>query len=177
MKPLWEHTRDLHHACEEHVVGAAMATGSPPVEWYADWLGALEAIHSVVDDDLPRILWRTDRVSADIIAGGIEPLRLDAAWNYVHAISNDAIARAGAAYVLTGAHLMGGEIMRRRLEGYPTSHLEWDDRPAAIAELKKMRENGEIAESARDCFKALLAVMDEILERRGTGATHGSDDI
>jgi hypothetical protein len=27
MKPLWEITRDLHHACEEHPVGAAMIAG------------------------------------------------------------------------------------------------------------------------------------------------------
>ena len=29
-KPLWEYTRDLHHACEAHIVGGAMATGNPP---------------------------------------------------------------------------------------------------------------------------------------------------
>ncbi len=69
---------------------------------------------------------------------------------------------AGAAYVLTGAHLMGGEIMRRRLVGYPTSHLEWPDRKAAISELMKFREREEIAQEARNCFQALLDIMDEI---------------
>jgi hypothetical protein len=69
---------------------------------------------------------------------------------------------AGAAYVLTGAHLMGGEIMRRRLAGFPTTHLEWDDRKAALAALQQYRHREDIAQEARDCFMALLAVMDEI---------------
>jgi heme oxygenase len=70
---------------------------------------------------------------------------------------------AGAAYVLTGAHLMGGEIMRRRLTGYPTTHLEWVDRQEALNELKPLRQRPDIAQSARDCFAALLAVMDEMI--------------
>ena len=64
--------------------------------------------------------------------------------------------------MLTGAHLMGGEIMRRRLEGYPTLHLEWDERKEAIAELQLLRTRGELGQEARDCFAALLSVMDEI---------------
>ena len=64
--------------------------------------------------------------------------------------------------LLTGAHLMGGEIMRRRLEGYPTRHLEWDDRKEALAVLQGYRTRDDITEEARDCFKALLAIMDEI---------------
>jgi hypothetical protein len=167
MKPLWEATRDLHHACEEHPVGSAMASGKPPMEWYADWLAALEGIHSIIDPDLPGVLWRSERLTADIINTGAEPLKLDVVKDYAHQLVADPEARAGAAYVLTGAHLMGGEIMRRRLDGYPTSHLEWDDRQAALAELKKMRECGELAEPARACFQALLDIMDEILEKRG----------
>ena len=69
---------------------------------------------------------------------------------------------AGAAYVLTGAHLMGGEIMRRRLEGFPTKHLEWDDRKEAIAILQQYRTRDDISEEAKDCFRALLTIMDEI---------------
>ena len=83
MKQLWEATRDLHHACEEHPVGAAMATGKPPVEWYADWLAALEAIHSVIDPDLPDTLWRTDRISSDIDQLGVEPLILQCVSDYL----------------------------------------------------------------------------------------------
>jgi hypothetical protein len=86
----------------------------------------------------------------------------NAAVRYVQSLTTD-VALAGAAYVLTGAHLMGGEIMRRRLSGYPTLHLEWDNRAIALMELKTLRNREDIAQSARDCFEALLAVMDEIL--------------
>jgi hypothetical protein len=166
MTPLWEYTRDLHHACEEHVVGAAMATGKPPMEWYLDWVHALEQIHQVVDADMPDLLWRADRLGEDTQSIEVEPLDLQATIDYVQRLLIDSNARAGAAYVLTGAHLMGGEIMRRRLQGYPTKHLEWDDRKAAIEELKKLREADGIADAARDCFHALLKIMDEISEKR-----------
>jgi hypothetical protein len=97
---------------------------------------------------------------------GIAPLDLNAVQSYTETLRDDPVARAGAAYVLTGAHLMGGEIMRRRLVDLPTEHLEWEDRQAALAELKVMRVNAELAGPARKCFEALLAIMDEILERR-----------
>jgi hypothetical protein len=82
---------------------------------------------------------------------------------------------AGAAYVLTGAHLMGGEVMRRRLDGYPTSHLEWDDRKAALAVLQDFRKQEDIVQEARDCFAALLAVMDEITRKEKMH--HGSNAV
>lgn len=76
-----------------------------------------------------------------------------------------AVESAGAGYVLTGAHLMGGEIMRRRLDGFPTKRLEWDDRKAALAVLQSMRGRDDLADAARACFSALLASMDEIHAR------------
>lgn len=162
MGPLWEATRDLHHACEAHPVGDAMAGGAPPVEWYTQWLQALCTIHSVVDPTLHSVLHRVERLEQDIAAMQIEVPRSNAAAQYAVSLGTDE-ELAGAAYVLTGAHLMGGEIMRRRLTGYPTTHLEWDNRTVALNELKTLRSRTDIAEPARACFAALLAVMDEIL--------------
>lgn len=159
--PLWEATRSLHHACEEHVVGKAMASGNPPVEWYAKWLEALAVIHLIIDDDLPECIRRTSRLDADIKSLGVSVPRPRAATQYAISLVTDA-ERAGAAYVLTGAHLMGGEVMRRRLENFPTNHLVWDDRKAALVELNKFRERDDIAEEAIACFRALLSIMDEI---------------
>lgn len=161
MGPLWEATRDLHHACEAHPVGAAMSSGNPPIHWYAQWLDALRTIHAVVDPTLPAVLHRVERVERDTASMQLQVPRNTAAIAYADSLKTDAEI-AGAAYVLTGAHLMGGEIMRRRLIGFPTAHLEWDDRKAALAELKTLRERGDIVEPARACFAALLAVMDEI---------------
>ncbi len=171
MRPLWEATRDLHHACEAHPVGAAMASGTPPMQWYADWLQAIRVIHDEIDFSLPKILRRSERLAQDVDATGMGTDPVDAAREYADSLDTpDKVA--GAAYVLTGAHLMGGEIMRRRLDGYPVSHLEWADRPAAIAELKSFRERPELAEQARQCFSALLKIMDQIKDRPRPTETH-----
>jgi len=160
-KPLWKETRDLHHACEQHAVGGAMATGKPPAIWYAAWLIALEQIHSIIDPHMPDLLNRTNRLIEDINTMQYELPLLEAAKVYTLSLTDEKKI-AGAAYVLTGAHLMGGEIMRRRLEGFPTKHLEWDDRKEAIAILQTYRTRDDITEEARDCFRALLTIMDEI---------------
>jgi hypothetical protein len=160
-KPLWEETRELHHACERHRVGGAMATGKPPAIWYAAWLVALNQIHSIIDPHMADCLNRTNRLIEDINTMQYELPLLEAAKVYTLSLTDEKKI-AGAAYVLTGAHLMGGEIMRRRLEGFPTKHLEWDDRKEAIAILQQYRTRDDIGEEAKDCFKALLTVMDEI---------------
>lgn len=161
--PLWEQTRDLHHACEAHPVGAAMASGTPPMQWYADWLGVLLTLHTAVDPHMSQQLRRVELLQQDIESCSASPWRLLSPDQYVQTLTNEQ-SIAGAAYVLTGAHLMGGEIMRRRLVGYPTAHLTWQDRPACIRELQIYRTRTDLTNGARACFAALLAAMDEILE-------------
>ena len=100
----------------------------------------------------------------DFVDMNTEMSALNAAYEYVNDLK-DAKKIDGAIYVLTGAHLMGGEIMRRRLEGFPTKHLEWSDRKKAIAILQEYRTRDDIGEEARDCFQALLKIMDEIRQR------------
>lgn len=161
---LWQQTRDLHHACEAHPVGAAMASGTPPRHWYAAWLDTLHQIHAAIDPHLPEAAHRAARVRADMDAMGFEIPHTEAAARYVETLTDER-AIAGAGYVLTGAHLMGGEIMRRRLDGFPTQHLEWDDRKAALAVLQGFRDRDDLVSAARACFGALLASMDEIHAR------------
>jgi hypothetical protein len=93
----------------------------------------------------------------------------DAATEYINQLDTQEKID-GAIYVLTGAHLMGGEIMRRRLEGFPTKHLEWEDRKAALTILQQYRLRDDIGEEARDCFAALLKIMDEIKEKYPNGS-------
>lgn len=161
---LWEATRDLHHACEQHPVGGVMAVGKPPLIWYRAWLQVLLQLHQVVDQHLPTTVHRVERIQRDIASLGINVPPVHAAAEYAATLTNVA-AITGAAYVLTGAHLMGGEIMRRRLEGYPTEHLLWDSRPEALKCLAELRESPDVTQPARDCFKALLDSMDEILRQ------------
>lgn len=165
-KPLWEYTRDLHHACEAHAVGGAMATGKPPRVWYLAWTVALYQIHEVLDRHCKDEIKRSAQLREDCIALTMElgselPAWSDRAKEYVDQLDTSEKID-GAIYVLTGAHLMGGEIMRRRLEGYPTKHLEWEDRKASLAILQEFRTRDDIGEEARDCFSALLSIMDEI---------------
>jgi heme oxygenase len=163
-KPLWESTRDLHHACEAHAIGESMATGHPPKIWYKAWIQALHQIHSAVDPHVDDYIKRVTQLDLDLADLEETVAPLAAATEYVATLDN-ALSIDGAAYVLTGAHLMGGEIMRRRFqghEGYPTSHLTWEDRPASLATLQTYRTRDDISEQARDCFQALLKIMDEI---------------
>jgi heme oxygenase len=163
-KPLWEYTRDLHHACEAHIVGGAMATGNPSRIWYAAWLKALHQIHSVLDNHCEQTISRSTEIKQDLDDMNIEIHDFNTATSYVDQLDNSKKID-GAIYVLTGAHLMGGEIMRRRLVDFPTKHLEWEDRKKAIAILQNYRTRDDIGDEARDCFMALLNIMDEILER------------
>lgn len=163
IKPLWESTRDLHHACEAHPVGGAMASGNPPRIWYKAWLMGLYQIHSSIDPNVSPYIGRTARILQDINDMGADPevpLSKSAA-DYVTRLSDEK-SIAGAAYVLTGAHLMGGEIMRRRLEGFPTAHLEWEDRKQALSVLQLYRTRDDVTKEARECFQVLLEIMDEI---------------
>jgi hypothetical protein len=162
-QPLWIATKDLHHACEQHRVGGAMATGSPPKEWYAKWLQALYQIHNVTDEFLPECVHRSSRIKEDLNSLAIETTNLKSATEYCNSLTKEKRI-AGASYVLTGAHLMGGEIMRRRLVDYPTKHLEWEDRKEALSVLGELRSRIDINEEARDCFYALIKIMDEIAE-------------
>jgi hypothetical protein len=172
-KPLWEYTRDLHHACEAHEVGGALATGKPPKIWYLAWVTALYQIHEELDKHCDDIL-RREYECLDDITQLILDLNKQAGWSDAatkYVVQLDTPEKIdGAIYVLTGAHLMGGEIMRRRLEGYPTKHLEWEDRKAALAILQQYRLRDDIGDEARACFSALLSIMDEIKEKFPNGS-------
>lgn len=157
---LWQETRDLHHACEKHTVGSAMASGSPPWQWYSDWLQALLDIHRVIDEQSNSATRRVERLEEDL-KNAFTPRDLTVAKNYANSLKTEQDI-AGATYVLLGAHLMGGEVMRRKLIIYPTSHLEWEDRKVALQELQKIKERTDIVEQAKNCFHALLSTMDEI---------------
>ena len=158
---LWENTRELHHACEAHPVGAAMASGEPSMEWYAGWLETLRVIHSTLDNHMPKSAHRVSELEQDLKACGFFVSTPASAKKYAESLkTQDELD--GAAYVLTGAHLMGGEIMRRRLVGYPTNHLLWEDRKETLNYLLSLRDREELTQTSINCFQALLDSMDEI---------------
>lgn len=157
---LWDNTREWHHKCEGHPVGAAMAAGTPPMEWYASWLQALLVIHSRIDPHMPSSAHRTKLLAVDLKHTGVSCILSPTLINFIASDLSDKVG--GYAYVLTGAHLMGGEIMRRRLAGYPTSHLEWDDRKETLAYLQSLRDQEQYTSGALECFQLLYNCMEDI---------------
>lgn len=159
---LRDDTRDLHHACEAHRIGAAMSAGTVSEQAWADWLGCLLIVHSDMDPRLPEPLRRTDRLRRDLDEmnrrGFWARQNHAAVWFVASSVPLEALA-----YVFTGAHLMGGAVMEKRLgERLPCEHLRWDDRRASLDLWRPYREAEGISDHARDAFAAILAMMDEI---------------
>lgn len=167
-KPLYVGTKDLHHACEEHEVGAAMSRGDISDQWWADWLGALQLIHMEIDYEVPRKARRTNQLIADIENSRVRPRANQAALKLGRDLGFSRRLREAAYYVVTGAHLMGGQVMRKTLKGkVPDSHLYIGDREALVADWSPMRDRSDLVAEARSIFAALLDIMDEIVKRDG----------
>jgi len=165
---LYEQTKDLHHACEQHPVGQRMVNGGiTPQEW-ADWLWAMRALHDIVDMDLPFHMDRHAALSADLAV--LPPARPSPA---ALAFSMGLIGRAttGAAYVLHGAHCSGGRVLAPKMakRGLPTAHTSYRNSDAVRAWLGGVRGLTEYTAQARETFGCLLAVMDEISLRSEGG--------
>ena len=159
---LKERTKELHHAAEKHPLGQSMADGSMPPRWWADWLGALFIIHSAIDRWMPEALQRVVQIAADVAETQIHPRTNFAALDYARSLDTREKAE-GAAYVFTGAHLMGGEITKRNVQDrLPVHHLEWTDRQSVVQTWKPLRERDDLEEHALAAFQAVIDVMDEI---------------
>ena len=165
MRKLWETTRDLHHACEQHPVGQRMMKGEVTDQEWADWLYAFDIIHSTVDMHLPSNMWRWAKLNKDFAAlkeRGVTPNKSKAAVEYADSLLrrplNDVL---GAAYVLHGAHRRGGQVLKKIVDK-PCHHVEYDNSQEAEAFVKMLSEKEELTDAARECFGVLLKVMDEI---------------
>jgi hypothetical protein len=160
---LYELTKDLHHACEQHALGQRMVGGAiTPQEW-ADWLWAMRILHQIVDADLPPLMDRHQALTADLaVLPPARPSRV--ALRYAESLLGH--PTAGAAYVLHGAHCSGGRVLAPKMakRGLPTAHTSYRDPEAVRAWLGSVRGRNEFAEQARETFQCLLNVMTEIVE-------------
>lgn len=160
---LFSLTRDLHHVCEDHPVGASMSRGDINAQWWADWLAALESTHQEVDADAPEPMRCAAELADDLNALGVAPRPNNATDQLAADLRADPHLRVAAQYVLVGAHLMGGQVMRKRIgDRLPTKHLQLDDRRALLAAWKPLRERVDLAEEARHVFRGLYAIMEGI---------------
>lgn len=161
-RSLKDKTKELHHAAEHHPVGQSMAHGTISERWWADWLGALFVIHSAIDRWLPEALQRVVQIAADIAETQLPPNTNFAALEYARSLDSRERAE-GAAYVFTGAHLMGGAITARNIEHrLPVHHLRWANRQDVVRQWSPLRERDELEGHALEAFQAVINVMDEI---------------
>jgi hypothetical protein len=164
---LQQGTKELHHRAEQHPIGAAMSRGDIDPQAWADWLVALLTVHMALDPALPGPMRRTAEIRADM-------WNMKGLWGrYNRAADKFAgtlVTREridAAAYVFTGAHLMGGAVMAQRIgDRLPTSHLQWGDRREALDLWRPLRLRWELVEDAKACFDAIIEIMDEIQAKR-----------
>lgn len=166
---LFDATRDLHHACEQHPLGQAMVNGAVTPQHWADWLWAMRCLHCVVDAELPAHMARDALFGADLsVLPKAHASR--AALRY----AQDLIGQdcTGAAYVLHGAHHSGGRVLAPKMakRGLPSLHTSYRDAAASKAWIVAARTRLEATQQARATFQCLLEVMDEIVAQEGLGS-------
>jgi len=166
MGPLWDATRDLHHACEEHPVGASMSAGTVSEQVWCDWLGALHVVHRTIDPWLPPYVQVSGELTIDLMdLLPLVPRRTEAPYSFAATLTSPERI-CGAAYVLVGAHRRGGRVIEKRMaeagRSLPSRHVKFFMPDEAEAFVKFLRTKGAIGPAARDTFQCLLDVMDEI---------------
>ena len=155
-------TKELHHSAERHPIGSAMANGSISDRWWVDWIQALLVIHTELDKHLPASMHRVQELVQDLTESSLIPNNNQAAKEYVATLTNP-ISIEAAAYVFTGAHLMGGAVTDRALNGrLPCNHLRWKDRQQSLTDWKPLRTKIELKDEANRAFAAVLEILDEI---------------
>jgi len=161
-------TRDLHHVCEDHKVGASMSRGDIGEQWWADWLECLKLIHEVIDQKATDNLKCYDAIVQDIKYSSKVPRRNHAAEQLAKELKeNDDLVDA-AQYVITGAHLMGGAVMKKAIgDRLPKNHLAKSNREAIVNDWLPYRDRVDLGEEARHVFRSLIKIMDEIVENDG----------
>ena len=166
---LFDATRHLHHACEEHPLGQAMINATITQQQWCDWLGALRLLHEKIDPHLPPYAQVSGELTLDMIDMlPLLPRPSVAAQSFAHTLDTPERI-GGAAYVLVGAHRRGGRVTEKKFKDagldLPTRHVHFFAPAEAEALVKWLRDKTELADAATATFQCLLDVMEEIVER------------
>jgi heme oxygenase len=159
---LYESTRELHHACEQHAIGQAMVNGTVTSQQWADWLSAFRTLHAVIDATLPDAMNR-DKLLKDDLSKLPEARKLNAPYRLIGELDTEA-KLAGAAYVLHGAHRRGGQYLLKKMSetGLPASHVIYEDPSSVEHWIRSIRGREDLTEGATLAFQCMLDTMDEI---------------
>jgi hypothetical protein len=167
---LFDATRHLHHACEEHPLGQAMINATITAQEWCDWLGALRLLHEKIDPHLPPYAQVSGELTLDMIDMlPMLPRHVAAARTFAETLTTPERI-GGAAYVLVGAHRRGGRVTEKKFKeagrNLPMRHVHFFAPAEAEALVKWLRDKDELADAATATFQCLLDVMEEIVERR-----------
>ena len=174
---LFKETLQLHHEAEAHSFGAAMSKGELSEQQWADWMGALTQLYVVIDPYLPDALKRTRDLFNDLLALSSKEIYPrysyhadDVAGMIADGATNVGYV-AGMCYILAGANLRGGQIVRKAVEkrDFPCSHLMFNEedvasKEAAMKWLDNLRASTGTAviKGAQDAFADMIDIMEEI---------------
>jgi len=162
----YEATKETHHDAEQTPFGQEYSKGTLSRQSYTDWIFLQLTIHSLLDPLVPYYVQRAPYLMQDLAE--LLPCQgrsLKAAEELVKPFFTDVPAWAlSAAYILNGAHLRGGQVVRKTLEpaGFPTHHLDFEDEAKAREWLRQQREHTHLAETDVLFFKGMIKAMDEI---------------
>jgi len=162
---LYDRTKSVHHDAEEHPFGKRMAHGDITLPEWADWLGAMQQVHLWLDPFLPPFLQRGGTLTFDLAQTlPTEPRDVSASHHFMASMPTGPVKVGGAAYVLTGAHLRGGAVIRKRLipKGFPCNHLRFHEPKLANDWIVALREAPYLEPGAHAAFESIIAIMDEI---------------
>jgi hypothetical protein len=166
---LYENTRHLHHACEQHPVGQAMVNATITPQMWCDWLGALRVLHTAIDPHLPPYAQVSGELTLDLIdLLPLVPHPVPPARRFARQLVTPDII-GGAAYVLVGAHRRGGRVTEKRFKeaglALPTRHVRFFAADEAEAMVKWLRDKTELTQAACATFECLLECMDHMVGR------------
>lgn len=174
---LFKETTSLHHDAEKHPFGDAMSKGELNEQQWADWLGAMLQVYVALDPYLPDSLKRSKDLFSDLLVLSSDEIypaysftASDVAASIIDGPTNVGYV-AGVSYILSGANLRGGQIIRKAFEkrDFPCSHLVFDDATRENAEVwldtLRSSKGSLVIKGAQDAFSDMIDVMDEIWNR------------
>jgi hypothetical protein len=164
-------TKETHHKAENSLFGARYSAGILTPREYVSWLDAQYKIHELVDRVVPCSLHRCGPLARDMTQLYIYPpaYNLGQTYEFLAFLKRELpYSLLAASYILYGAHLQGGAVIKPRLvsAGLPVAHLEFgEEAKQGRIWLKGLRELADLGDLANEAFQRIINIMDEIYER------------